>query len=269
VRRNAHAAPTCAALGIFVLSHGEASSSRRALRTWITARSRSTSSWRRATISPRRRPTHPPMRMAARYFGGLMASTRSTRATSWAGVAMHARTRPVPRRGRSRGEQRRRRQTRAALQAVGRQDPRCHYGWPDERCTAESSCVESRAPARFAGRAPGMRRRSRRAARAQYGNCGVFGSTSGRGAWGAARSSFGDPAVVSERTLLDDLDDAGTPACSQQPNTDQQMSFRIRWSSSTSSRIASGSWSRCHRHSSCPALSPSPAGAAARAALIA
>jgi hypothetical protein len=42
-----------------------------------------------------------------------------------------------------------------------------------------------------------------------------------------------------------------------------------RWSSSTRSRIASGSWSRCHRRSSRPALSPSPSGAAARAALIA
>jgi hypothetical protein len=59
------------------------------------------------------------------------------------------------------------------------------------------------------------------------------------------------------------------PTHSQQSNTDQQMSFRNRWSSSTSSRIASGSWSRCHRHSSRPALSPSPSGAAARAALIA
>jgi hypothetical protein len=35
----------------------------------------------------------------------------------------------------------------------------------------------------------------------------------------------------------------------QQSNTDQQMPFRKRWSSSTSWRIASGSWSRCHRHS--------------------
>jgi D-arabinose 1-dehydrogenase-like Zn-dependent alcohol dehydrogenase len=55
----------------------------------------------------------------------------------------------------------------------------------------------------------------------------------------------------------------------QQSNTDQQMSFRNRWSSSTSSRIASGSWSRCHRHSSRPAPSHSPSGAPARAALIA
>ena len=65
------------------------------------------------------------------------------------------------------------------------------------------------------------------------------------------------------------LGSAGAPTRSQQSNTDQQMSFRNRWSSSTSSRIASGSWSRCHRHSSRPARSPSPSGAAARAALIA
>jgi len=55
----------------------------------------------------------------------------------------------------------------------------------------------------------------------------------------------------------------------QQSNTDQQISFRSRWSSSTSSRIASWSWSRCHWHSSRPATSPSPSGLAARAALIA
>ncbi|HEY0753297.1 MAG TPA: hypothetical protein VGD98_04995 [Ktedonobacteraceae bacterium] len=36
------------------------------------------------------------------------------------------------------------------------------------------------------------------------------------------------------------------PTRSQQSNTDQQMSFRNCWSSSTSSRIAAGSWSRCH-----------------------
>jgi hypothetical protein len=59
------------------------------------------------------------------------------------------------------------------------------------------------------------------------------------------------------------------PRRAQQSNTDQQISFRNRWSSSTSSRIASGSWSRCHRHSSRPAASSSPSGAAARAALIA
>ena len=59
------------------------------------------------------------------------------------------------------------------------------------------------------------------------------------------------------------------PRRAQQSNTDQQMSFRNRWSSSTSSRIASGSWSRCHWHSRRPAASPSPSGAAARAALIA
>jgi len=65
------------------------------------------------------------------------------------------------------------------------------------------------------------------------------------------------------------LGGAGASARAQQSNTDQQMSFRNRWSSITSSRIASGSWSRCHRHSSRPALSPAPSGAAARAALIA
>jgi hypothetical protein len=51
----------------------------------------------------------------------------------------------------------------------------------------------------------------------------------------------------------------------QQSNTDQQIAFRNRWSSSTSSRIACGSWSRCQRHSSRPVASPS----ACRAALIA
>ena len=60
-----------------------------------------------------------------------------------------------------------------------------------------------------------------------------------------------------------------TPTPVQQSNTDQQMSFRNRWSSSTSSRIASGSWSRCHWHSRRPAASLSPSGPAARAALIA
>jgi len=59
-----------------------------------------------------------------------------------------------------------------------------------------------------------------------------------------------------------DLDEGwGGPTPAQQSNTDQQMSFRNRWSSSTSSRIASGSWSRCHRHSSRPAASLSPSGA--------
>jgi hypothetical protein len=62
---------------------------------------------------------------------------------------------------------------------------------------------------------------------------------------------------------------AGVPTRAQQSNTDQQMSFRTLWSSITSSRIASGSWSRCHWHSSRPAASLSPSGAAARAALIA
>ena len=52
-------------------------------------------------------------------------------------------------------------------------------------------------------------------------------------------------------------------------NTDQQISLRRRWSSRTSSRIASGSCSRCQLHSSRPAPSVVPAGPAARAALIA
>jgi hypothetical protein len=88
-----------------------------------------------------------------------------------------------------------------------------------------------------------------------------------RGVQRAARS--GAQASSAGERGLDDLGSAGAPTRSQQSNTDQQMSFRNRWSSSTSSRIASGSWSRCHRHSSCAALSPSPSGAAARAALIA
>ena len=46
------------------------------------------------------------------------------------------------------------------------------------------------------------------------------------------------------------------PTRTQQSNTDQQMSFRNLWSSSTSSRIASGSRSRCHWHSSRPAALP-------------
>ncbi len=55
----------------------------------------------------------------------------------------------------------------------------------------------------------------------------------------------------------------------QQSKTDQQISFRNRWSSNTSSLTSSGSWSRCQRHSSRPALSPSRPGAAARTALMA
>jgi hypothetical protein len=75
---------------------------------------------------------------------------------------------------------------------------------------------------------------------------------------------------VSSRRPLDELEGGrGAPTRAQQSNTDQQISFRNHWSSSTSSRIGSGSWSRCHRHSRRPAASPSPAGAAARAALIA
>jgi hypothetical protein len=80
-----------------------------------------------------------------------------------------------------------------------------------------------------------------------------------RPSWPATRTS-----TSPTRPLTD-----AVPARSQQTNTDQQTSFRNRWSSSTSSRIASGSWSRCHRHSSLPALSLLPSGAAACAALIA
>jgi F420-dependent oxidoreductase-like protein len=56
--------------------------------------------------------------------------------------------------------------------------------------------------------------------------------------------------------------------CAQHSNTDQQMSFRNRWSSRTRSLIAAGSWSRCHWHSSRAAVPASPSGTAARAALI-
>ena len=62
---------------------------------------------------------------------------------------------------------------------------------------------------------------------------------------------------------------SGARRPAQQSNTDQQMSLRRRWSSSTRSRTASGSWSCCHRHSRRPAGSTWPAAAAARAALIA
>lgn len=51
-------------------------------------------------------------------------------------------------------------------------------------------------------------------------------------------------------------------------NTDEQVRFRSRWSSSTRSRVASER-SRCHGHASRAATSSSPSGAAARAALIA
>jgi Ca-activated chloride channel family protein len=78
------------------------------------------------------------------------------------------------------------------------------------------------------------------------------------------------PFVTSQLTASDaGMGGAGATTRAQQSNTDQQISFRSRWSSSTSSRIASGSCSRCHWHSSRPATSPSPSGAAARAALIA
>src|SRR5205823_5304689 len=61
------------------------------------------------------------------------------------------------------------------------------------------------------------------------------------------------------------LDDDTAPPS----NADQQIPLRRRWSSSTRSRIAAGSRSRCQKHSRRPARSPSPFGAAARAALIA
>jgi NADPH:quinone reductase-like Zn-dependent oxidoreductase len=86
------------------------------------------------------------------------------------------------------------------------------------------------------------------------------------GASGSVGSAAVQVAVVRGARVIGAL---APPTRAQQSNTDQQMSFRNRWSSSTSSRISSGSWPRCHRHSSCPAPSPSPSGAPARAALIA
>ena len=75
-----------------------------------------------------------------------------------------------------------------------------------------------------------------------------------------------DPSTT---TPLDGLvGGAGAPTRAQQSDTDQQMSFRNRWSSSTSSRIASGS-GRAATASSRPAYSLSPSGAPARAALMA
>jgi hypothetical protein len=47
----------------------------------------------------------------------------------------------------------------------------------------------------------------------------------------------------------------------QQSNANQHSSLRSRWSSSTSSRISSGSWSRCHVHSRRPASSTPAANA--------
>ena len=83
------------------------------------------------------------------------------------------------------------------------------------------------------------------------------------------RPTLGSAVVIPGRRPIRPLAGTGAPTRAQQSKTDQQMSFRNRWSSSTSSRIASGSWSRCHRHSSRPACAPAPSGAAARAALIA
>ena len=62
-------------------------------------------------------------------------------------------------------------------------------------------------------------------------------------------------AFTSGRSRNPILDTAGRAAARSHSNTDQQISLRKRWSSRTSSRIASGSCSRCHRHSSRPALS--------------
>ena len=99
------------------------------------------------------------------------------------------------------------------------------------------------------------------------------GATAGHAACWAVEmtfsSSLATPLCAPTNGPMRLLGSAGAPTRSQQSNTDQQMSFRNRWSSSTSSRIASGNWSRCHRHSSRPALSPSPSGAVAHAALIA
>jgi hemoglobin len=77
---------------------------------------------------------------------------------------------------------------------------------------------------------------------------------------GAALGMGRGTALPASRTRL-----IGPP----QSNTDQQMLLRNRWSSSTSSRIASGSCARCQQHSRRPTASASPAGAAACAALIA
>jgi hypothetical protein len=62
--------------------------------------------------------------------------------------------------------------------------------------------------------------------------------------------------------------------CSVRPGaqpvkTDQNFVFRRFWSDSTSSRIATGSCWRCHRHSCSPAVSLLAAGDASRAALMA
>ena len=84
----------------------------------------------------------------------------------------------------------------------------------------------------------------------------------------AARARFVEPSH-SRRPQDGRAGGAGAPTRVQQSNTDQQMSLRNRWSSSTSSRIASGSWSHWHRHSSRAAPSHSPSGASVRTALIA
>jgi hypothetical protein len=85
-------------------------------------------------------------------------------------------------------------------------------------------------------------------------SCGVAGLLASSSVWLSRR---GDRSAVQ------------TSHPSQKSKTDQQISFRSRWSSKTSSRTASGSCSRCQRHSSRPALSPSRPAAAARTALMA
>jgi hypothetical protein len=123
-----------------------------------------------------------------------------------------------------------------------------------------------RHPARVPDSAPWVPGRS------PGGSCGTPGAgSSGKGPMRAGCPQRGSSSPTSQLTASADGLVGGADAATraQQSNTDQQMSFRNRWSSSTSSRIASESWSRCHRHSSRPAPSPSPSGAPARAALIA
>ena len=49
--------------------------------------------------------------------------------------------------------------------------------------------------------------------------------------------------------------DASVSGPRQQSKANQHNSLRSRWSSSTSARISSGSWARCHWHSKRPASS--------------
>ena len=133
---------------------------------------------------------------------------------------------------------------------------------PSTACCAE---LEEVSPAPL----PAVSGRASRRLRSSAGRGGAGRDHTGRPpSWRARRSS--SRTVSSPRRVLDGfLSDAGASTRGQQSNTDQQMSFRNRWSSSTSSRIAPGSWSCCHWHSSRPAASLRPSDAAARAALIA